>query len=244
VQQDFVVGGLKDQLKLLISLQELDLQILEKQSIIKEIPLKISGAETRLNKILANLEKIKQGQESLEKKKRDKERALDDINEKIKKLKTRITDIKTNKEYQAHLKEIESVEKERYAIEDEILLIMEEIETSLKELKSREETIRSEKNKVDEFKKKLDGEIVEAEKELSALNEARSGITGSIDEELYNLYMNLIKSGKGLAVVEGKGEICLGCNMNFPPQLFVELKKNEQIIQCPQCHRIIYYKSE
>lgn len=244
MQQVFVVGGLKDQLKLLISLQELDIRILEKQSIINEIPLKISGAETRLNKILANLEKIKQGQESLEKKKRDKERALDDINEKIKKLKTRITQIKTNKEYQAHLKEVESVEKERYAIEDEILLIMEEIETSLKESKSREETIRSEKNKVDEFKKKLDGEIVEAEKELSALHEARSGISESIDEELYNLYMNLIKSGKGLAVVEAKEEICLGCNMNFPPQLFVELKKNEEIIQCPQCHRILYFKSD
>jgi hypothetical protein len=212
--------------------------------IINEIPLNISGVETRLNKILTNLDKIKQGLESLEKKKRDKERTLDDINEKINKLKTRIKEIKTNKEYQAHLKEIESVEKERYAVEDEILLIMEEIEASLKELILREETIRSEKSKVDEFKKRLEGEVLEAEKELLALNEARSGIIGSIDEELYNLYMGLIKSGKGLAVVEAKEEICLGCNMNFPPQLFVELKKNEQIIKCPQCHRIIYYKSE
>jgi hypothetical protein len=238
------VVGLKDQLKLLINLQELDIHILKKQLIINEIPLNISGVETRLNKILTNLDKIKQGLESLEKKKRDKERTLDDINEKINKLKTRIKEIKTNKEYQAHLKEIESVEKERYAVEDEILLIMEEIEASLKELILREETIRSEKSKVDEFKKRLEGEVLEAEKELLALNEARSGIIGSIDEELYNLYMGLIKSGKGLAVVEAKEEICLGCNMNFPPQLFVELKKNEQIIKCPQCHRIIYYKSE
>jgi len=239
-----MVVGLKDQLKLLINLQEFDIHILKKQSIINEIPLNISGVETRLKKILTNLDKIKQGIESLEKKKRDKERTLDDINEKITKLKTRTTEIKTNKEYQAHLKEIESVEKECYAVEDEILLIMEETETSLKELKLREETIRSEKSKVDEFKKRLEGEVLEAEKELLALNEARSEIVRSIDEELYNLYMNLIKSGKGLAVVEAKEAICLGCNMNFPPQLFVELKKNEEIIQCPQCHRIIYYKSE
>jgi predicted nucleic acid-binding Zn-ribbon protein len=32
--------------------------------------------------------------------------------------------------------------------------------------------------------------------------------------------------------------------MNIPPQLFVEIKKNEKIIQCPQCNRILYWKAE
>jgi predicted nucleic acid-binding Zn-ribbon protein len=29
--------------------------------------------------------------------------------------------------------------------------------------------------------------------------------------------------------------------MNIPPQLYVEIRKNEEIIQCPQCLRILFY---
>lgn len=235
---------MKEQLKLLISLQELDSQILEKQFIINETPPKIAGAEGYLKKTLTDLDKMKQINESLEKKKRDKERGLDDINEKMKKLKARSTEIKTNKEYQAHLKEIESVEKDRYALEDEILTIMEEIEDSLKKVKSYEANVEYEKSKIESFKKKLEGEILEAENELLALKEAKSKIVGAVDEELYHLYISLMESANGLSVTEAEDFVCLGCNMNIPPQLFVELKKNEEIIQCPQCHRILYYKSE
>jgi predicted nucleic acid-binding Zn-ribbon protein len=54
--------------------------------------------------------------------------------------------------------------------------------------------------------------------------------------------MGLIESSGGIAVTEVKEEVCQGCNMNIPPQLYVEIKSNEEIIQCPQCRRILYYK--
>jgi predicted nucleic acid-binding Zn-ribbon protein len=53
----------------------------------------------------------------------------------------------------------------------------------------------------------------------------------------------LLEICAGLAVIEVKDEICQGCNMNIPPQLFVELKKNEEIYNCPHCRRIIFYKN-
>ncbi len=230
-------------LNLLLNLQKFDSLILEKQAIIEEIPTKISEVEGPLNKAQAVLDKLRQGYESGEKKRRDKERELDEINEKIRKLKARTTDIKTNKEYQALLKEIETAEKERNALEDEILNIMEEIETSSKQIKLEESKLGSEKDKVDAYRERLKGEVYEAEKELLALREKRTKIVDSIDKELYSLYMRLIESGKGIAVAEAKEEVCQGCNMNIPPQLFVEIKRNEEILQCPQCHRILFFRS-
>ncbi len=230
-------------LNLLLNLQKFDSLILEKQAIIEEIPTKISEVEGPLNKAQAVLDKLRQGYESGEKKRRDKERELDEINEKIRKLKARTTDIKTNKEYQALLKEIETAEKERNALEDEILNIMEEIETSSKQIKLEESKLGSEKDKVDAYREKLKSEVSEAEKELLALREERTKIVDSIDKELYSLYMRLIESGKGIAVAEAKEEVCQGCNMNIPPQLFVEIKRNEEILQCPQCHRILFFRS-
>lgn len=231
-------------LNLLINLQKFDSLILEKQLVIKEIPSKISKVENPFKKAQAALDKLKQGQESLEKKKRGKERELDDINEKIKKLKARMTEIKTNKEYQAHLKEIEAAEKELSTLEDEILIIMEDIDNSSKQIKSEEARLKSEKDKVEAFREKLKREVSEAEKELLALREERAKIVDVIDKELYNLYISLIESGKGTAVAEAKEEVCQGCNMNIPPQLFVEIKRNEEILQCPQCHRILFYRSD
>ena len=37
--------------------------------------------------------------------------------------------------------------------------------------------------------------------------------------------MALLEKCNGLAVVEARDEICQGCNMNIPPQMFVELRK-------------------
>jgi predicted nucleic acid-binding Zn-ribbon protein len=234
---------LKDQLGLLIKLQELDSLILNKQSIINEMPLKISDAELPMKERQAAIEKFKQKKDLLSKKKRDKERELDDLIEKIKKLKARTMEIKTNKEYQAHLKEIESAEKELYVLEDEILLNMEEMDTSSQVIKLEEDRIKSEKKKLEAFKEKLENEISEAEKELLSLKEARGKNVEGINRETYNLYMGIIESSGGIAVTEVKEEVCQGCNMNIPPQLYVEIKSNEEIIQCPQCRRILYYKS-
>ena len=234
---------MNDHLEKLIKLQEIDSKILAINRIIAEFPLKIAAAELPLKESMASLGNAKQKFETLDKRKRDKERALDDIDDKIKKLKARTVDIKTNKEYQTLLKEIESIEKDRSATEEEILTIMIETDTVSKQSKSEESKFIGDKEKVEAFKKKLEGEKSEVEKDLIAVNEIRSKIADAIDKEIHDEYTELLEVLSGLAVTEAKEEICLGCNMNIPPQLFVELKKNEEIMHCPQCRRILYFKN-
>jgi predicted nucleic acid-binding Zn-ribbon protein len=234
---------LNEQLERLIKLQQIDLKLRAVSHVIEEFPSKISAAELPLRESQILLNNSKQKTESFEKKKRDKERELKDIDDKIGKLKTRTAEIKTNKEYQALLKEIESFEKQRSDTEDEILVIMEESDTASGQIKAEEAKFKSEKDKVEAFKKKLGYEKSEVEKELLAIKEERSVIAQTVDKEMYDLYMSLMEACNGLAVTEAKEEICQGCNMNIPPQLFVEIKKNEEIISCPQCRRILHFKN-
>jgi len=231
----------EENIKLLVELQETDSVIIRGKNIIDSLPSKLSSAEKSFKEVQSLYEKEKAKCDILEKKKKDKEREIEDANEKIKKLKARASEIKTNKEYQAHLKEIESIEKERYAIEDEILSVMEALETAAKELKAEEAKLRAEKEKVDAFRKEVEKEIAEAEKDLDRLKARRAAIAEKIDRDIYNDYLALLKKCAGLAVVEARNEICQGCNMNIPPQMFVEIKKNAEIIQCPQCERILYW---
>ena len=232
---------MKDLLKILISLQEADSRILQKRLFIDKVPMRISEVDEPLRQANAELEKAIQKNEAMAKKKRDKELMLDDINEKTQKMKSRASDIKTNKEYQAYLKEIEAMGKGIADIEDEILLIMEELDNSLKAQKQKEDTIAGELKKIDAFKKELEAEVEKYKKELSLLKEERTKLSASVDPDAYSLYMTLLDSGNGIALTRAKDQICLGCNMNLPPQLYVEIKKNEDIIQCHQCRRILYY---
>ena len=234
---------MNEQLERLIRLQQVDSKVHAINRVIKGFPRRIAEAELPLRELRKTLDAAKQRIEALEKKKRDKEGATDDTDAKIKKLKARTSDIKTNKEYQALLKEIESIEKERSSVEDEILLIMEELDAASKQVKSEEQRFRADSERINALKKKIEGERSESEKELSIAQEARAKIAETVDREVYGEYLILIQACGGTAVVEAKSEICQGCNMNIPPQLYVELKKNEEILNCPQCRRILYYKN-
>ena len=233
-----------EQLQLLVELQEIDSAIFKKNTLILAIPRKAQSAEKTLHDTRLSSEKQRQKYEELEKKKRDRERLFEETQERIRKLKARVSEIKNNREYQAHLKEIEAVERERHAIEDEILALMESLDAAQKDLRARESEVKAEGEKVDAFKRRLDAEIAAAEKELDALRLRRGRMVERIEPAAYELYFRLLESAQGLAVVEARDEVCRGCNMNIPPQLFVELKKSERLIQCPQCGRILFWKKE
>ncbi len=44
------------------------------------------------------------------------------------------------------------------------------------------------------------------------------------------------------AVAEARDGMCQLCHMKLRPQMYVELKRNEVIAQCPSCSRILYYE--
>ncbi len=235
---------MKDLIKRLVTLQQVDTRILEKRAFIDRVPGRINEVDEPLKAARAELELVRQRNDASAKKKKEKERLLEDINDKIKKAKGRISDLKTNKEYQAHLKEIEASEREISSIEDQILAIMEEMEKSLQNQKQIEGRVKSEEDKLNAFRRGLEEEVAQYEKELEGLKAERGGLAASVDRDAYNAYMALLATGSGLAVTSARNEICTGCNMNMPPQLFVELRKGEELIQCPQCRRILYYSEE
>ena len=235
---------MKDLIKSLVALQEIDRRIIEKRFFIDKVPLRIYEVDEPLKQAKAELEKMKQKTEALSKKKREKEQSLEGTNEKISKMKGRVSEIKTNKEYQAHLREIETSEKEITAIEDEILTVMEDLDAALRQQKEKEEKVNREVEKINAFKKELDREVEEYEKELASLKEERTKLVASIVPDVYGRYMMLLKTGGGVAVTPARNELCTGCNMQIPPQLYVEIRKNEEIIQCPQCLRILYYSED
>jgi uncharacterized protein len=230
----------QDRIKLLVQLQQTDTRMLEKRRFIDKVPLRISEVDEPFKKAMAEWEKMKQRAEAAAKKKKDREKVLEDAQEKIRKMTARTSEIKNNKEYQAHLKEIESSEKEISMVEEQILQIMSEIDAVQKAEQEFGENVKREEEKIRGFKKELEADVVRLEQELDRMKEERAGLVAQIDADTYNMYLRLLRNGKGVAVARAEDNICLGCDMNIPPQLSLELRKGSELVQCPQCYRILY----
>ena len=233
---------MNEQLKLLIELQELDTAIVSIADNMELLPRKLAQFETPLKESRALSESIKKKAETLNKKKHDKDLELDEVQDKIDKLKSRSSDIKTNKEYEAHRKEIEVFENNIHKIEDNILVLMEEIEAFEGEIQKEEEKV---KKAEEDFKKQET--LIEEEKnklilDIDTYKAKRHDFATRIDKDIYDQYMQKFERLGGLAVVQVKNEICLGCNTNIPPQLYNDIKETDKTYTCYFCKRFLYYQ--
>ncbi|HCC69099.1 MAG TPA: hypothetical protein DEP99_04350 [Nitrospiraceae bacterium] len=232
---------MNEQLRLLVNLQEVDTAILSIVDKIEALPKKIEKAKAPLKDAYSAFEKVKIKYEELNRKKKQKEGELEEAQEKVKKLKARVSEIKTNKEYQAYLKEIERAEKEKYQIEDEIISAMETLDALTAELKKDEIEVKEAETAFAAEEKNLKEDKMVLHKDMEDYKAKRKEMVRIIDEEIYEKYMSLINSKSGLAVVQTKDEVCMGCHMNIPPQLYNDIKNNDSILACSHCNRILYY---
>jgi len=232
---------LEQELKTIYDAQKIDMQIIENERKLVSTPKKIEKMDHDIQAMHEKVDKEKEILEEFEKERRKKEKELELEKEKIKKFESKLYEVKTNKEYQALLKEIETAKKANDKEEEEIIEIMVKIEELKKDFESTSKSLK-EKEKVAEVeKKKLLNEADSIEKTIKELTQQRDNLLSVVDKTLRDTYNRLISRRGGMAVVNVKNGVCLGCFMNIPPQLFIEVTKNNRLILCPSCNRIFYF---
>lgn len=235
---------MREQLKLLWELQKIDLELKgikeEKDRYPKEIKKLDEKQKIEKERIQKEREKI----ESLEKTRRQKEGHLSTEQEKIKRAEGRMSEVKTNKEYQALLSEIDAIKEANSRIEEEILQVMDEIDELKKDLSKREKEVGSTLEKIEGERKKLQEKTAQGEKAWSERGERRELLSKQIESKLVKLYSTLKEKRQGVGVVSVKNETCQGCFLNVPPQMFIEVQKNNALVRCPHCNRILYWDGD
>jgi len=122
---------------------------------------------------------------------------------------------------------------------------MEEIDAVSKEQKEKESGVNAEIEKINVFKKELDAEVTAHEKELAALKGERAEMVSRIDPAVYKTYMSLLRdSGDGVAVTTARTNSVRDATCISLHSFMSKSGKNEEIIQCPQCRRILYASEE
>ena len=235
---------MKDQLKLLWELQKIDLELKAIKEEKERYPKEIKKLDEKQKIEKERIQKEREKVESLEKTRRQKEGHLNVEQEKIKRAEGRMSEVKTNKEYQALLSEIDAMKGANSRIEEEILQVMEEIDELKKDLSKREKEMGSTLEKIEGERKKLQEKMAQGEEAWNERVERRDDLSKQIESKLVKLYHTLKEKRQGVGVVSVKNETCQGCFVNVPPQLFIEVQKNNALVRCPHCNRILYWEGD
>ncbi len=231
-----------EELERLVGLQRLDSEIAELEAAAAAIPGQIRTMEGQLIQAKATLDAATAELDKMQKLRRQKEGGLDEVTRELRKRQSRLYEIKTNQEYSAVLKEIEGLKQRVSTLEEEILLLLDQIEGAAKVVAREEETVRVKQEGFLRDKKKTEDELRGLQGRLFGLQGARKGQSEGVEASLMQQYLRLLKSRAGLAVAPASSGSCGGCHVALTPQLYNEVRRNEEILTCERCGRILYWK--
>lgn len=232
---------MNEQLSLLIDLQKIDLELDRITIRKKELPEKKAALEEGLRQACDKFENERKRLDEAAKNHKQKEDALKKGVENLKRTRDRLLEVKTNKEYQAMLKEIELIEKNNSECEDEIIIALDAIDAAKRELKDKEKELADYRQTYEQEASRIAKEIDTIDRDFETARQKREGIQASVNKDLLKRYETIKARRNGRAVVSVWKGICDGCHMNIPPQMYIELQKTEELLQCPFCSRIIYW---
>ncbi|MFH0812127.1 MAG: C4-type zinc ribbon domain-containing protein [Pseudomonadota bacterium] len=233
---------MQNQLELLKQLQYIDNTIAKIEKSTLEFPIKMKQLEKEFERRKQKLEKEKAALEEIQGERRKKEQRLRLETERMQKSQDKLLLVKTNKEYQAVLKEIDDVKQTNSDLETEILIHMETTDKLAQEIKEQEIHYRTWLKEFERQTMILQSEVEKSGEELENQRRLRMEVVGKIDPDVIKRYEMLREKRQGLAVVSIRDGLCQGCNMNIPPQKFLEIRKNDNtIMDCPFCSRILYF---
>ena len=228
-------------LKLVIELQSVDQQIARLTAEIAYLPKHIAEIESKLNSALKQVESDRQTLAAHYKERRRLEGEIQILREKISKYKDQILQVKTNEQYRAFQHEIDFAEAEIRKFEDQILekmVLDDELEAAVKKAQAR---LAEERVRVGTEKAEATARTQADEQELAALKERRKEFQAQVTPEIYRNYTHLMAIRKNVAVAEVRDGSCGGCRVLLRPQVFNEVKSNDEVRWCDNCHRILYY---
>lgn len=228
-------------LEKLVQLQRVDAELRRVETALAEVPRQQAEGEGRVAEERRRLEQAREGLAESQKSRRQQEGELQDLETKRSRYKGQLMEVKTNKEYTAMLHEIEGVERDIKAREDEILLEMERAETLAADVKREEGLFKAAEERQRAEVRALEERSAALEVEREQLRSDREAVATALAEELIELYGRVARL-RGSAVAEARDEMCQVCHVKLRPQMYVDLKHNDDIVQCPACNRILYFE--
>ena len=121
-----------------------------------------------------------------------------------------------------------------------LLILMEAGDIVSADVKAADAALARARREGDDARKILARERQTLDDELHRLGDRRGIAVRAVDAGLLSKYEQLLKNRRGTAVAAIAGERCTACHVRLRPQVVQIIRRNDEIVQCDSCQRILY----
>jgi len=149
--------------------------------------------------------------------------------------------VKTNVEYHAVQKEIGYAQGEIKTLEDKVLERMLEADELSSAFKKAEADLVAEQKAADAERKAITAQHAELQASVDRIATERAALVAALDKGLLAMFEQVARKRNGIAVAEARDGVCSICHVRLRPQVFNSVRRNDSILQCDHCNRILYF---
>ncbi len=245
VRCDILLGShmndIRRDIHLFVSVARIEASLHAHKLALQKIPHEIATVDKAIAELEAKEEAVQAALDQLTVERRTTEKLLREHEEHLKKSKGQTSLVKTNEEYTAMLKEIANLEQRIGDEEERLLVLMDRIEAAQKDVAHITEIVKAERAKRTSEREALEAKQGNIKSEVENLSREKPKILSEVSPPLLKRYERLVERHRDMAVTRVEAEHCGVCRQQLPPQLAVEVRKNEQLVTCPACGRILVH---
>jgi uncharacterized protein len=228
-------------LQKLIELQRLDTATADAQRRLADEPERQKALDARIDAAKERVASAKAQLAANQSARREIEKDVAVHQSRLSKFREQAMAVKTNQEYHAIQHEIAFAQTEIKTHEDRILDLMLEADELTAQAKQADAALAAEQKAVDADRHALTAEHRDLEAALARMASERAALTADISPAILATFDIVAKRRHGIAVAEARDGICTICHVRLRPQVFNTIRRNEEIMQCDSCQRILFF---
>ncbi len=238
------MSNVKEDIEYLIKLVNKDLLIKEKRDILHRNPVKIMEIDEKILILEDELNEKKELLKKMEKEERYLDSVIKSENDKIQTKKIEENSIKTNAAYRAWEHEMQYLAAKIETHEERMLGVLEMIDKENLELSRFSDEVKVKKDKLMFQKMELEKNIEKSQASLDIIEDEKLRILPHLSKKVRVEYQRILVAKHDTAIANLLNDVCQGCFSRVPPQKAHEVRKNNKIITCEFCGRILVYYQE
>jgi predicted nucleic acid-binding Zn-ribbon protein len=229
------------ELERLVTLQEIETRAADAQKRITAAPVQIAALDAKLSAARNAVTAAKQAIADNQSHRRTLDNDLLSAQQRLSKYKEQLMAVKTNDEYHAMQHQIAAMEAEVGRVEEQVLVSMMTADELAARLKAAEAALKTDETVVARERTAIESEAAEMRGVLERSNRERDEIVPHLPRNAVEMFQRVMKARQGIAVAQAVNGHCSICHVRLRPQVYNTIIKNEQIVQCDSCQRILYY---
>jgi predicted nucleic acid-binding Zn-ribbon protein len=228
-------------LQRLIELQDIESRAAVANKAIADAPARIAALDALLQSATAALADAKHALTANQTHRRAIDNDLIAAQQRQDKYKEQVMAVKTNEQLHAMQAQIKAVGEEVGQHEERVIVSMMEADEINATIKKAEAALKAAQAKVAQERAAIESDVAAHKSTVAETTAARQQLIASLDNKNVVDTFQRIAKVRGTAVARAEGERCTVCQVRLRPAVFAEVRRNETIVQCDSCNRILYF---